>query len=69
MVLQHNRLSRIPAAFFCLAELQVLNLNSNAITQLPEDISGLEDLRSLVVTKNRCACSDQTPSPKHLETP
>jgi len=55
VILQHNRISRIPTAFCCLAELHVLNLRSNQVTQLPEDISGLVELRSLIVSKNRSA--------------
>ena len=53
VVLQHNQLSTVPPEFFCLEELNVLNLSNNVVTHLPETISGLLDLRSLVLSKNR----------------
>jgi hypothetical protein len=50
--LRRTGITKLPASFGQLTQLQVLSLNETGITELPEPIGQLTSLRHLILTKN-----------------
>ena len=48
----HNMLTTIPEFLTCLGKLQILSLQSNQLSSLP-DLAGLDSLKTLDVSNNR----------------